>query len=52
MMNATKNFTMRNRLNKELDFSDDFRKKYITKDYGNYDKYTKNSVNTDYDKGI
>lgn len=52
MMNATKNYTMRTRLNKELDFTDDFRKKYMTKDYGNYEKYTKNSVTTEYDKGI
>ena len=52
MMNATKNFTMRSRLNKELDFTDDFRKKYITKDYGNYEKYTKNSVKTEYETGV
>jgi len=42
MMNATKNFTMRHRLNKDLDFTDDFRKKFITKEYGNYEKYDQN----------
>lgn len=52
MMNNTKNFTMRHRLNREIDFTDDFRKKYITKDYGNYEKYEKNSVHTEYDAGV
>jgi hypothetical protein len=51
-MNNTKNFTMRHRLNREIDFTDDFRKKYITKDYGNYEKYEKNSVHTEYDAGV
>jgi len=51
MMNNTKNFTMRHRLNRELDFTDDFRKKYLTKEYGNYDKYTKNSVTNVFDDG-
>jgi hypothetical protein len=27
-----------------MEFDPDFRKKYITQDYGNYEKYTKNSV--------
>lgn len=53
MMNATKNFTMRKRLNREHDnYSDDFRKKYITQDYGNYEKYKNNSVSTEYDRGV
>jgi hypothetical protein len=51
MMNNTKNFVMRHRLNKELDFSDDFRKKYLTKEYGNYEKYEKNSIQTNFDDG-
>jgi hypothetical protein len=51
MMNNTKNFTMRYRLNREIDFSDDFRKKYMTKEYGNYEKYTKNSIETIHDDG-
>lgn len=49
MMNNTKNYTMRYRLNREIDYSEDFRKKYLTKDYGNYDKYEKNKVETKYD---
>lgn len=52
MMNNTKNFTMRHRLNRDLDFSDDFRRKYMTKEYGNYQKYEKNSVETVYDEGV
>jgi hypothetical protein len=44
MMNNTKNFVMRHRLNKEISFNDDFRKKYMTNEYGNYEKYEKNSV--------
>ena len=51
MMNNTKNFTMRHRLNREIDFTDDFRKRFMIKEYGNYDKYTKNSVETIHDQG-
>jgi len=51
MMNNTKNYTMRHRLNRELDFTDDFRTKYMTKEYGNYDKYSKNSVKNEFDNG-
>ena len=39
MMNNTKNYVMRARLNRDLDFSEDFRKQYLTKEYGNYEKY-------------
>ena len=52
MMNNTKNFVMRHRLNREISFGDDFRKKYMTNEYGNYGKYEKNSVETVYDKGV
>jgi len=51
MMNNTKNFTMRHRLNREIDYTDDFRKKYLTKEYGNYEKYDLNKVETKYDEG-
>jgi hypothetical protein len=51
MMNNTKNYTMRTRLNRELDFTEDFRKQYLTKEYGNYDKYDENKVETKYDEG-
>ena len=44
MMNSTKNLVMRQRLNREISFNDDFRKKYIVNEYGNYEKYTKNSI--------
>ena len=36
MMNFTKNYTMRQRLNRDLEYSEDFRKQYMTKEYGNY----------------
>lgn len=50
-MNNTKNYVMRHRLNREISFNDDFRKKYMTNEYGNYEKYEKNKVSTVYDKG-
>ena len=43
-MNATKNLTTRMRLNRDIQFNKEFQDKYITKEYGNYDKYTKNTV--------
>ena len=48
MMNNTKNYTMRHRLNREINHSEDFRKRFITKEYGNYEKYEKNRVKTEY----
>jgi len=42
---------MRMRLNRDIDFNDDFRRNYMTKEYGNYDKYDKNKVGVDYDEG-
>ncbi len=43
-MAHTKNYSTRLRLNKEVNFNEDFRKRFLTKDYGNYEKYDKNSV--------
>lgn len=51
MMNSTKNLVMRQRLNREISFKDDFRKKYIVNDYGNYEKYDKNSVSIEREEG-
>lgn len=51
MINFTKNYTMRTRLNRDLDHNEDFRKKYLTKEYGNYEKYDQNKVETKYDEG-
>lgn len=51
MMNFTKNYTMRNRLNRDIQFNEDFRKKYLTNEYGNYEKYDKNKVEVVYDEG-
>ena len=42
---------MRKRLNRDIAFNDDFRKKYIVNEYGNYDKYTKNSVTIKREEG-
>lgn len=44
-MNATKNLTMRMRLNRDLQFNKGFSDKHlINAEYGNYEKYQKNSV--------
>lgn len=51
IMNFTKNYTMRARLNRELDHTEDFKNKYLTKEYGNYEKYEKNKITTEYDEG-
>mmetsp|Transcript_6785 Transcript_6785/g.11408 ORF Transcript_6785/g.11408 Transcript_6785/m.11408 type:complete len:161 (+) Transcript_6785:228-710(+) len=41
MMNFTKNYIARNKLNREIDLNEDFRKRFLTKDYGNFEKYEK-----------
>lgn len=51
MMNQSKNYMDRLRLNREVQFTEDFRKKFMTKDYGNYEKYEKNSVEQELEKG-
>ena len=53
MMSQTKNYTTRLRLNKEVDFTEDFRKRFMTRDYGNYEKYESgsNSVEQKTEKG-
>jgi len=48
MMTNTKNYTMRHRLNREVNHSEDFRKRFMTREYGNYEKYDKNRVKTEY----
>lgn len=50
-MVATKNITQRIRLNKPMEFTEDFRKRFITREYGNYDKYEKNEVKLEHDRG-
>jgi hypothetical protein len=42
---------MRLRLNREINFDDDFRKRFMTNEYGNYEKYEKNSVTEEVEKG-
>jgi hypothetical protein len=53
MMAQTKNYTARLRLNREVDFTEDFRKRFMTREYGNYEKYeeSKNSVGLETEKG-
>ena len=48
MMRNTKNYTMRHRLNREVSYSQDFTKRFLTNEYGNYDKYERNSVKLEY----
>lgn len=51
LMNTTKNLVQRMRLNREVSFTEDFRKRFMTKEYGNYEKYDKNTVEEHVDKG-
>jgi hypothetical protein len=50
-MKNTKNYVTRLRLNKQIDFTEDFKTRFMTREYGNYDKYEKNSVSEDVEKG-
>lgn len=50
-MNNTKNYAMRLRLNRQIEFSDDFRKRFMTREYGSYDKYEKNQISEEIEKG-
>jgi len=53
LMNNTKNYATRLRLKREISFESDFRKKYMTREYGNYDKYEgeKNTVKQKTERG-
>jgi hypothetical protein len=53
MMNNTKSYSTRLRLNREVQFTDDFRKRFMTREYGNYEKYEegRNTVSYDTEKG-
>lgn len=53
LMNNTKNYTTRLRLKREVSFESDFRKKYMTREYGNYEKYEtdKNNVKETTERG-
>lgn len=42
---------MRQRLNRDIQFNDDFRKKHLVNEYGNYEKYENNTVRLEYDDG-
>jgi hypothetical protein len=50
-MQTSKNIMTRLRLGKHIDFSDDFRKRFLNNEYGNYEKYEKNEVKTETDRG-
>jgi hypothetical protein len=51
LMINTKKFAERLRLGREIDFNEDFRKKYLTREYGNYEKYEKNAIKEEVDPG-
>jgi len=46
VMTHTKNFALRLRLDKSQPLDEDFRKKIMTREYGNYEKYSKNKITT------
>ena len=39
VMNQTKNYKTRIRLQRQVEFTEDFRKRFMTREYGNYEKY-------------
>lgn len=51
LMNTTKNLAQRMRLHRQIDFTEDFKKKYMTREYGNYDKYEANQITEELEKG-
>jgi len=51
LMANSKNIINRGRNMREIDFTEDFRKKFLSKEYGHYEKYEKNKVSTVYDEG-
>lgn len=51
MMANTKNFVTRTRLRREVTLNEDFRKRFMTRDYGNYEKYEKNSIQGETESG-
>lgn len=50
-MSTTQNLVDRMRLDREMNFSEDFRKRFLTREYGNYEKYDKNSVTEEVEDG-
>lgn len=51
LMTNTKNYATRLRLKREIDFTEDFRKRFMTRDYGNYEKYEKNKIEEEVERG-
>ena len=52
MMKHSQNFITRQRLNREVQFTEDFKKRFMTKDYGNYEKYEKNKIELNQENGL
>lgn len=52
-MASSKSYVTRLRMNKQIDFSDDFRKRFMTREYGNYKKYEgdANSIKEEVERG-
>lgn len=51
VMNFSKAYKERLRLRRDIDYTEDFRKKYLTREYGNYSKYEKNKVEHEINPG-
>lgn len=51
VMKFSKAYKMRLRLRRDVDYSEDFRKKYLTREYGNYSKYELNKVEHEINPG-
>ena len=49
VMRHTKAFVLRRRLEKDLNITHDFRKRFISNEYGNYEKYKKSGIETVHD---
>lgn len=53
LMASSKNYALRVRMGREIDFNEDFRKRFMTREYGNYEKYEgKNNVAEEVDRGV
>ena len=51
VMQNTKNYELRLRMNREVSHTEDFRKRFMTREYGNYEKYEKNTVTEEVERG-
>eukprot|EP00352_Strombidinopsis_acuminata_P001004 CAMPEP_0176344088 /NCGR_PEP_ID=MMETSP0126-20121128/4435_1 /TAXON_ID=141414 ORGANISM="Strombidinopsis acuminatum, Strain SPMC142" /NCGR_SAMPLE_ID=MMETSP0126 /ASSEMBLY_ACC=CAM_ASM_000229 /LENGTH=156 /DNA_ID=CAMNT_0017690369 /DNA_START=249 /DNA_END=719 /DNA_ORIENTATION=- len=52
VMKFSKAYKTRLRLRRDVDYTEDFRKKYLTREYGNYSKYELNKVEHEINPGV